>query len=57
VYVGDSPERDLVGARASGMRCVLFRTSPEGPDGLRADACFHHYAMLPAILRRIATAP
>jgi putative hydrolase of the HAD superfamily len=26
VYIGDDPERDLAGARAAGMRCILFKS-------------------------------
>jgi putative hydrolase of the HAD superfamily len=51
VYIGDDPERDLAGARAAGMRCLLFAgghamaSSPsadhpfvEGVTGVRAKA-------------------
>ncbi|HEX4835766.1 MAG TPA: HAD family hydrolase [bacterium] len=54
VYVGDSPERDLVGARNAGIRCILFRTEDACYDGLQADACFRSYTDLAVLLDRIA---
>ena len=50
VYVGDNPERDLVGARAAGMRCVLFGPAGVDCNGLRPDACFERYADLEPLL-------
>lgn len=54
VYVGDSPERDLVGARNAGIRCILFRAEDACYDGLQADACFRSYTDLAVLLDRIA---
>lgn len=50
VYVGDNPERDLVGARAAGMRCVLFGSAGVDYNGLRPDACFERYTDLEPLL-------
>lgn len=50
VYVGDSPPRDLAGARSAGIRCVLFRGECVPYNGLVPDACFHAYADLEAIV-------
>ena len=53
VYIGDSPERDLWGAAAAGMRCVLFR-KPAGPyGGMSAEASFYSYEELYPILTRL----
>lgn len=54
VYIGDSPDRDLVGARAAGMRCILFRAVPADQNTPLADARFDDYAMLPGILREFS---
>ena len=53
VYVGDNPARDLAGARAAGMRCVLFRGEHVQYNGLVPDACFHAYADLEAVVDRL----
>jgi putative hydrolase of the HAD superfamily len=47
LYVGDNPARDLVGARRSGMRCVLFRPSGNGTSE-RPDAVIGQHADLEA---------
>jgi putative hydrolase of the HAD superfamily len=50
VYVGDNPERDLVGARAAGMRCILYGPAGVDYNGLRPDACFERYSDLEPLL-------
>jgi putative hydrolase of the HAD superfamily len=54
VYIGDNPERDIVGARGVGMGCVLFR-SEDGPVpiGVEPDAIFSDYRELPALLKKM----
>jgi len=54
VYIGDNPERDIVGARGAGMRCILF-TSEEGLDlkGIQPDGVFSDYNELPVIIEKI----
>jgi putative hydrolase of the HAD superfamily len=53
VYVGDNPARDLVGARGTGMRCVIFRGQNVQHDGLVPDACFQAYTELEAIVEAL----
>jgi putative hydrolase of the HAD superfamily len=50
VYVGDNPARDLAGARAAGMRCVLFGSENTEHNGLVPDGRFDAYADLEAIV-------
>ena len=50
VYVGDNLERDLVGAKSAGMRCVIFGAAGVEVNGLRPDACFQSYTDLEPIL-------
>ncbi|MCK7471503.1 MAG: HAD family hydrolase [Desulfomicrobium escambiense] len=47
VYIGDNPHRDLVGAKMSGMRFILFRGDCRDYNGFRPDACFGEYRDLP----------
>jgi putative hydrolase of the HAD superfamily len=50
-HIGDLPETDLAGARAAGMRAVLFLGSSGREDGrASADACFEDYAELEQLL-------
>ena len=50
VYIGDSPERDLQGARNAGIRCVLFGKGAGPFGGLSPDASFNRYEELYSIL-------
>lgn len=55
VYIGDNPSKDLVGARNSGMKCIIFRSPLSQFDGtkyngFRPDACIQSYAELNPIL-------
>ncbi len=52
VYVGDSPERDLVGARRAGLRCVLFRGRSQGAEA-QPDAWFSAHEELPGLIDRL----
>jgi putative hydrolase of the HAD superfamily len=50
-HIGDLPETDLVGARAVGMRTVLFLGLSNREDGLPlADAAFSEYGELESLL-------
>lgn len=53
VYIGDNPHRDLVGAKMSGMRFILFRGDCRDYNGFRPDACFGEYRELPAVLEKL----
>lgn len=44
---------DLVGARNTGMRCIIFGADGIEYDGLRPDACFRNHGDLPALLDRL----
>ncbi|UCC62985.1 MAG: HAD family hydrolase [Anaerolineae bacterium] len=53
-HVGDLPETDLAGARAVGMKAVLFLGVSHRQDGrLLADAVFEEYAELEDLLERL----
>lgn len=50
VYIGDNPERDLKGAKAAGMKCLLFRAGNGPYDGLKPDGRFNDYSELEKIV-------
>lgn len=55
VYIGDNPSKDLVGARNSGMKCIIFRSPMSQFDGsryngFRPDACIQDYSELDPVL-------
>lgn len=53
-HIGDLPETDLAGARAAGMKAVLFLGVSHRQDGrLLADAVFEEYAELEDLLERL----
>jgi putative hydrolase of the HAD superfamily len=53
-HIGDLPETDLAGARAAGMRAILFLGASRREDGIaRADAWFEDYAELETLLERL----
>jgi HAD superfamily hydrolase (TIGR01549 family) len=53
-HVGDLPETDIAGARAVGMRAVLFLGVSHRHDGqLLADATFEEYDELEKLLKRL----
>ena len=53
-HIGDLPETDLAGARAVGMRAVLFLGVSHRQDGrLLADAVFEEYDELEKLLERL----
>jgi HAD superfamily hydrolase (TIGR01549 family) len=54
-HVGDLPETDLAGARAAGMRAILFLGVSHREDGRTlADAVFEEYGELEKLLERLA---
>lgn len=53
VYIGDNPVKDLVGAKKTGMKFILFRSECHEYNGFRPDRCFYDYAELENILREI----
>jgi len=56
-HIGDLPETDLAGARAVGMRAVLFLGVSHRQDGrLLADAVFEEYGELEGLLERLGGA-
>ncbi len=50
VYIGDSPQRDLIGAKRAGMKCILFRSECLEYGDLIPDGCFFDYSVLENIL-------
>jgi putative hydrolase of the HAD superfamily len=53
IYIGDVPQRDLVGAKRAGMKCILFRSECLEYSNLMADGCFFDYSILENILNAI----
>lgn len=53
IFVGDSPEHDVVGAQQAGMRAILIRSSQRFPlpPHVQPDATIHHLSELTAVLR------
>jgi putative hydrolase of the HAD superfamily len=50
-HIGDLPETDLAGARAVGMKAILYLGVSDRQDGRRlADAAFEEYGELPELL-------
>jgi FMN hydrolase / 5-amino-6-(5-phospho-D-ribitylamino)uracil phosphatase len=57
VHVGDSPDHDVVGAQAAGLRAVwLNRTGRPRPDGLRPDAEIRTLRELPRVVATLSAA-
>jgi putative hydrolase of the HAD superfamily len=53
IYIGDNPQRDLIGAKRAGMRCILFRSEYLEYGDLIPDGCFFDYSVLEDILNAI----
>jgi HAD superfamily hydrolase (TIGR01549 family) len=52
VYVGDSPEHDIVGAHAAGMRGIYKRNAKFPLDDIHPDAEIAHLSELPDLVKR-----
>ena len=50
VFVGDSPEIDVLGAQQAGLRGVWISTNGRSAGDVKPDAVIHHLAELPAVL-------
>jgi putative hydrolase of the HAD superfamily len=50
VYIGDNPQKDLVGAKKAGMQFILFRSEFKPYNGLQPDRHFNDYSELLKIL-------
>jgi putative hydrolase of the HAD superfamily len=50
VYIGDNPQKDLVGAKKAGMKFIIFRSEYKVYNGFQPDQCFHDYAELGNVL-------
>ncbi|MEV7227610.1 HAD family hydrolase [Polymorphospora sp. NPDC051019] len=58
VYVGDSPEHDVTGAQAAGLRAIwLNRSGAPVPAGLRPDGQVRSLAELPAAIAALPARP
>jgi putative hydrolase of the HAD superfamily len=53
IYVGDNPDKDLTGAKRSGMKCVLFRAPEIALDGFRPERRFDKYSQLEEIVKEL----
>ncbi len=54
VYIGDSPSKDMVGAKTSGMKFILFQSGWKEVKGFAPDAWMGDYRELPGLLERLA---
>lgn len=54
VFIGDSPEHDIVGAHSAGLQAILIRSSQRFhlPESVQPDATIHHLAELPPTLAK-----
>lgn len=50
VYIGDNPQKDLVGAKKAGMKFILFRSEFKPYNGFQPDKHFNDYSELLEIL-------
>ncbi len=52
VFIGDSPEHDIVGAHSAGLRAILIKSSQRFylPHTIQPDATIHQLAELPPVL-------
>ncbi|MDA8169858.1 MAG: HAD family hydrolase [Nitrospiraceae bacterium] len=52
VYIGDNPEKDLVGAKKAGMKFIMFRGGG-GPFDFKPDARFSDYSELEGVVKKV----
>jgi putative hydrolase of the HAD superfamily len=50
VYIGDNPPKDMVGAKSTGMKFILFQSEWCSCEGFTPDAWLGQYADLPGII-------
>jgi len=50
VYIGDNPQKDLVGAKKAGMTFILFRSEYKPDNDFQPDRHFNDYSELLKIL-------
>jgi len=53
VYIGDKPDKDLVGAKKAGMKCLLFSSVEVSLNGLKPDRQFADYSELEKIIKEL----
>ena len=53
VYIGDNPQKDLVGAKKAGMKFILFRAENLSYGEFKPDRCFNSYSELGKIIGEI----
>ena len=53
VYIGDNPSKDLVGAKKSGMKFILFKPENKSSNDFQPDSHFSNYSELMEILEQI----
>ena len=53
VYIGDNPQKDMVGAKMAGMKFILFGPECRPYNHFEPDWCFNDYAELPKILEEL----
>lgn len=53
IYIGDNPQKDLIGAKKAGMKCILFRSEYKSYNGFQPDRCFADYSELETIIHEI----
>ncbi|MCX8069208.1 MAG: HAD family hydrolase [Thermodesulfovibrionales bacterium] len=53
VYIGDNPQRDLVGAKNANIKCILFRNDTTKYNGYEADGVFYNYTELKYLIEQL----
>ena len=53
VYIGDNPQKDLMGAKKAGMTFILFRSEFKPCNDLQPDRHFNDYSELLKIIEKI----
>ena len=53
VYIGDSPQKDLVGAKKAGMKFILFRSEFKPNNDFQPDRQFNDYSELLKIVEEM----
>ena len=53
VYIGDNPQKDLVGAKKAGMTFILFRSEYKPYNDFKPDGHFNDYSELLKIVEEM----